>query len=506
MKSYGTEFKVGLFTLLAFVAIGYMFFVLNPDSFRRKSVKTYYTILEDAANIIERTHVKTNGVTIGKVTSVVLEVNQTRISFEVDGRVKIPAGSTIEIRTTGLLGDSHIEIVRVAENSKYIEDGGYIPLSTDKVGINQVISLVGTIAKDIKQITTSVSRVFGGDKGQMRVEAIAENLQKFTEDIRGIVGDNRQDLRRIIGNLAQTTENIGQIVGSNEQTLNETIANIGAASKALKNFAVAAQDILDEENRQKIEGILAKFDQSMDDIKSTTQNVKLVAERVEKGEGTLGRLINDDSAIQEVEATLKEIREVIAPARKVRVEVDVHGEFDRDRRAQQYFNIVFRTRPDRYYILGFTDVKNTVTETRTQKFPNEPGDDPGDPDKEVQRETVVVERGLKFNFQFAKRWGMGALRMGLFESTGGFGGDVYGFDDRVRLSLDAFNWGSRADGDDRIATLRSYVSILFYNHIYALIGVESDGTSRKPTPYAGAGLNFDDDDIKGLFGLAALSR
>jgi phospholipid/cholesterol/gamma-HCH transport system substrate-binding protein len=505
MKSYGTEFKVGLFTLLAFVAIGYMFFVLNPDSFRRKSVKTYYTVLEDAANIIERTHVKTNGVTIGKVTAVTLEVNQTRISLEVDGRVKIPVGSTIEIRTTGLLGDSHIEIVRVAESGQYIEDGGVIPLSTDKVGINQVISLVGAIAKDIKQITTSVSRVFGGDKGQVRVESIADNLQKFTEDIRGIVGDNRQDLRRIIGNLAQTSEDIRQVVGGNEQTLNETISNIGAASKALKNFAVAAQNILDEENRKKIEGILAKFDQSMDDIKSTTQNVKLVAERVEKGEGTLGRLINDDTAIQEVETTLKEIREVIAPARKLQVSVDVHGEFDRDGRAQQYFNIVFRTRPDRYYILGFTDVKKTVVETRTQQFPNEAGDESGDPEKTVER-TITTERGLKFNFQFAKRWGVGALRMGLFESSGGFGADLFAIDDRFRLSLDAFNWGSRKDGDDRVATIRTYASILFYNHIYAMVGIESDGTSRKPIPYAGAGLNFDDDDIKGLFGVAALSR
>ena len=85
MSQLGTEFKVGLFTLVGLSSIVLSFFVLSPELFENDDKAKYYTVLQDASGIMPKTHVKTNGVTIGKVTSVELDINATKVVFEIKG-------------------------------------------------------------------------------------------------------------------------------------------------------------------------------------------------------------------------------------------------------------------------------------------------------------------------------------------------------------------------------------------------------------------------------------
>jgi phospholipid/cholesterol/gamma-HCH transport system substrate-binding protein len=59
------------------------------------------------------------------------------------------------------------------------------------------------------------------------------------------------------------------------------------------------------------EGTLGKLikDESLyRDVKETIQSVKGIAEKVEKGEGTLGKLVSDDKLMKEAEKTMKKIQ------------------------------------------------------------------------------------------------------------------------------------------------------------------------------------------------------
>jgi len=491
LKSLGTEFKVGLFTIVAAVTLGYMLFILSPESFESKPKKTYYTVLRDAAGIIPKTHVKTNGVTIGKVKSIELEANTTRIKMDVDSEVKIPVGSKIEVRTRGLLGDVFLEIIRGPDTGEYVKDGGLLSKSEDTVDMQALVSLVGTIAKDVKRITGSIAEAIGTDEGQMSMKNIVANIDSLTNDlkvtmasIRGGIGDRPEDIKAIVTNLRD-----------------------GVAQ--LKEFSTSLSEVLDEENKEKINRILASFDESMTDVKGASHNIKLIAEKVEKGEGTLGRLVNDDTAMAEIEGAIKDIREVLSPVRKLEIGVDYHGEFRKDTSSQHYFNIVMKTRPDRYYLIGLTDMQAAETDRTTETYPAEAGDD-GENSVRT-RETVREQQQLRFNLQIAKRWYNFAARFGLFESTGGFAGDLYLLSDKIRMSFEAFDWKVKGNERRHVAHLKTYASILFFDHIYAMIGV--DDITRKdqdtgermtqPNWFMGAGLAFNDQDLKAIFGTAA---
>jgi phospholipid/cholesterol/gamma-HCH transport system substrate-binding protein len=62
---------------------------------------------------------------------------------------------------------------------------------------------------------------------------------------------------------------------------------------------------------ERSEGTLGKLinDESLyQETKETVRSMKEIAEKVEKGEGALGRLVNDDQLVKETEKTLKKVQ------------------------------------------------------------------------------------------------------------------------------------------------------------------------------------------------------
>jgi len=490
LKSFGTEFKVGLFAIVAMVALSYMFFVLSPEVFERKKYKQYYTVLENAAGIVTKTQVKTSGITIGRVADVSLIDGRTRIALNIEHSVAIPEGSRLEVRSVGLLGDKHLEIVRPRDFHSEIPLGGLIPQNTEGTDIESLIGMVGGIAKDIKKVTTSLSNVLGNSEGEQSMRAIISNIRALTND------------------LKDTSATLKSVIGDRSDDFNDVVSNVRDGVRDLRTAAANIKDVASKENKEKIDRILAQFDNSMGDVRGLTKNINLISEKIEKGEGTVGKLINDDTAITELEGAIKDIRKVLAPATKLEVAIDVHGEYRRDRSSQYYMNLLFKTRPDRYYLMGLTDTtyetdEETVTTDTSKNTP-------------TSTHTVYRDRrkkAIRFNAQVAKRWYWAAVRAGLFETTGGVAVDTYFWSDRIRLTAEAFEFDTKSKEVRRNGHLKAYGSVLFYNHIYAMMGVDDftktdpiTNKARRPSEglFFGAGLAFNDDDLKAMFGTAVL--
>lgn len=475
MKAMGTEFKVGLFTLLGIGAIAFAVFFVSPELFDRKEKKTIMTSLRDASGILINTHVKTNGVNIGRVSAIKLSENATGIEMEVQADVIIPEGSEIAVRTVGFLGDKFIDVVRPLEGGgKPVENNAFIPPAKSSGDISEVVGKVGAIADDIKKVTENLAKVLGDKKGEARMENIAENIERLTENAKLMLEENRSGVRELVANF--------------------------------KEVSVALRDVTNPENREKIDRILTNLDTTMNDFKVTGENAKLITQRIEKGEGTIGKLVNDDKTADDIQATLRDLREVLSPVTKLQVAVETHGEIRHDETNQTYFNIRLNTRPDSYYLVGFTTYPDRVRDTSTETLTT------GENQSAI-RERIRDDKALRFNIQFAKRWGWIAARLGLFESTGGAAIDTYAFNDRLKLSLEAFDFSDKSDTWRKNAHLKAYASILFFDHLIAMAGIDDplryrDGTRkvRKDlNPFIGAGLTFNDQDLKTLFGAAGVA-
>ena len=96
------------------------------------------------------------------------------------------------------------------------------------------------------------------------------------------------------------------------------------------------------------------------------------------------------------------------------------------------------------------------------------------------------EAQIRFNMQLAKRWGWFGVRVGLFETTFGAATDMYFFRDRLRLTAEVYDLNSVTDRNEdlrAIGRFKTFASLLFYDHIYFMIG--ADDLSRYTGPATG---------------------
>lgn len=489
------EFKVGLFAISAILVIIYMFFILSPDMFRNRSELTYYTLVDDASGIVVKTQVKTNGVVIGKVKNVQLYGNQSRIDFSVQTDVKVPRGSEVIIKEKGLLGDVFLEVLRAEDKGDYLKNGEFLEPSRDQVSISKLVSVANSIGKDIKKITATFSDVIGGDDGKKNLSSIITDVRDIASTLKGILGENRAELKSVISNLNKTTTNLDSIISGRKKDLGEIVTNI-------KDLTAGLRDVLSPDNRDKLNRIIASLDSTMSDAQG-------IAKKINDGQGSLGRLVNDDKMINEIQEAVKDIRGVLAPAKKMQVSIDYHAEYYGNSRTQGYLNVLLQPRPDKFYLLGITDVVENEKDVFWEKLPANPGQ--ADPDATTANryhKTWVERNNIRFNIQYAQRWNFAQLRFGLFQTTGGLAGDFFLLDDHLKVSFEAFDF--RKSDKRNFARLKTYASILFFNHLYAMVGADDltrrdpyTGVKKDPLYFFGGGFYFTDDDLKGLFGLAS---
>jgi phospholipid/cholesterol/gamma-HCH transport system substrate-binding protein len=119
--------------------------------------------------------------------------------------------------------------------------------------------------------------------------------------------------------------------------------------------------------------------------------------------------------------------------------------------------------------------------------------------------TETYKDKLKFSIEFAKRWGNLAIRMGIMESEGGAGADWYTFDDRVKFSVDSWNFNSKEPHNERAhvkATATWAINKLFFMNG----GLDNILNVDRRHAFVGLGLRFDDDDMKYLMGSVPVPR
>ena len=107
--------------------------------------------------------------------------------------------------------------------------------------------------------------------------------------------------------------------------------------------------------------------------------------------------------------------------------------------------------------------------------------------------------GLFFNAQFGKRFSSDTVvRIGLFETTGGFGVDQYfGEKDRYKVYGEAYRFGKSA-GNDALAQVNLGTEIHVYKPFYVWVAGDDLVNKNFRNFVVGGGLRFSDNELKTL--------
>jgi phospholipid/cholesterol/gamma-HCH transport system substrate-binding protein len=244
-------------------------------------------------------------------------------------------------------------------------------------------------------------------------------------------------------------------------------------------------------------------------LETTADNLNQITGRIKEGEGTVGKLVQSDEthknlndALVAVKDGVSTLNKTLSAANKIQFDFGMRSEYlTRDSTAKGYFGLTVNKKDSpQFYQLelstqpgGLRDVTTSVVQTT---FP--------DGHTEVTTiQNTQFEDKLGITAMMGWRWNDLALRAGLIESRGGAAVDYATLKDRLRFSAELYDFNR----PNSFAVHGKLTSRYFFSPSVYVTGGWDDflNRSRKADSlFLGAGLRWNDDDIKYLLGAVSV--
>lgn len=479
MAKLSTEAKVGLLVAVGSAVLLYMTLIVGKYEFGGSKGYFLSAVFDSVSGLDEKAAVRMAGVKIGTVENVELIDSHARVMMRIDQNVRIRRGSEAAIKTEGLLGDKYVEILPPSggssggspvsaapgggskEQSKTLQPGETIQVTVSPSDVDKLIGQLSAISDDIKQVTASLRQVFGTERGVRSMEDILADLRKTTANIQEFSYTLRSDGSELVMRMNELAASLNGVVGENRENLKVTMENVREASRNAE-LALAS--------------------------------IESAARKIDRGEGTLGKLVTDDSMYNSIDSAAKGLSNYVSRVERMQTIVGFRTQYMFPD-AQNYFSLELKPQVDQYYLFELTyDPFGKFKRTETTTTP---------PGGTVVTETY--EDKLKFSIEFVKRWGNLAARLGIIESAGGIGADYYAFNDKIKFSLDAWNFNSEEPDNER-THVKATLNYSINNLLFVNAGYDNFLNKDRATGFVGAGLRFNDENLKYLLGSVPIPK
>lgn len=446
-RKLSPQMKVGLFVAFVLLLLAYSTLRISQQSLLPGSTYNIYIVLESASGISLKTPVQIAGVRVGNVSGVgLIENNKARIELEIHKSVQVSENVQARVKSMGFLGDTYIELYQPGAFTTALEDGAVIR-SVDNMGdFSSLTNQLSSIAMDVKAITSTMRQMMAGQESPFARSL--GNIEEITDAIKSVSVQNEEKLHAIISNFQAISENLNLLIARNFSNINNSMENVDA-----------------------------------------------ITGKIRRGEGTLGRLVNDDTTVEKLNESLDSINNLLGSTNRMEVEVGYHAEYlGHTDDFKNYVHLALKPKPDKYFLFEFVDDPAPDTK-RTQKITRVTS---GGRTTEVVEDIETDERDrFLFSAQFAKKFHDFVLRAGIIESSGGAGIDYT--KGPFGLQFSAFDFES--DEDER-PHLKAMGTLNVTKNLYLLGGVD-DFISKEQDPdwFLGAGFKMSDDDVKSLVNL-----
>jgi phospholipid/cholesterol/gamma-HCH transport system substrate-binding protein len=222
---------------------------------------------------------------------------------------------------------------------------------------------------------------------------------------------------------------------------------------------------------------LARVDRSL-------KNIEEITAKINKGEGTLGRLINDDQTVEELNTAIQHVNNFLGGADKLETSLDFHSEFMTNDQSKSFLGVRIQPGLDRYYEL------DVISDTRgVTNIENDTSVEDGVSHTQSYKKTYINQ--FKITGLFAKNFWDFTVKGGIIENYGGVGLDYYLFGNRdIRLSTEAYEF--------QALQLRAFMRYNFFHGFYLTAGGDNllSKDTGKASAFFGAGLFLTNDDLK----------
>ncbi len=271
----------GLFVILGIVAtLVALFSLTSPALFRGRYILN--TLVPDAGGLRRGDPVQMRGVNIGRVQQFKIEQNGVRVRLEIEGEYQLPKDSHVELRSAGLLGGMNA-VILPGRAPEMLANGDEIP--------------GGTLAGSSGDISTVTAKA----------DSVLLSVQKLLSD------RNVSTLGHTVNSFDQSAVQLNGVLSSTSTMIAEQRNQLRALTASLNRSAAgleAATGPQLAQTTQHLNAVANQMDQAIQKLNGSTASLQAILNRVERGEGTLGKLSKDEQLYNNLVATVNSFKQL----------------------------------------------------------------------------------------------------------------------------------------------------------------------------------------------------
>jgi phospholipid/cholesterol/gamma-HCH transport system substrate-binding protein len=297
-----TEVAVGAMTLIGIVAfvLGYKF-LKGEDIFTRSH--TVVVVADRTNNLMQSNLVYENGVAIGSVSEIVLSqspnfLHKAIITLKLNGDVYVPKDSKFKIYGLDPLGKMGMTLLRgTSANMASVNDTLPCLVSGSAIdeGVGVIMALkpkLDSLLGNVNNLVYNLSTTMG--KGD-------SSLLKRTMD----------DLSRTLASVNRLADNLNTTLSGEKENLHGILTNVNTLTAKFAGDSAKLDSILT--NFQTLSGKLAAADLEgvLNSAKNTLTELQNTLKKVNEGDGSIAKLLNEDGAYNDITKTINSLNELL---------------------------------------------------------------------------------------------------------------------------------------------------------------------------------------------------
>ncbi|MBN9162380.1 MAG: organic solvent ABC transporter substrate-binding protein [Myxococcales bacterium 68-20] len=475
--------KIGLFVVVT-AGAGYLVYRTIHKDTGRGGGYVVHAYLKDASGIAKHSRVTIAGIPVGSVENIRLENGMARVDVRMNGDVRLHQTARLGVKSASLLGENIVVLSEgVGEPDK--RDGDQVETMPEAASVEDLKAQVSRIAELVEKVAQQLANTVGSEQGGRNIAAILQNLADATEAINLTVRENRVVIR-------DTLENIDRITAKGGPELQQILLNIKVITEDVKQM-MAAQGGKEGESgelRQTIE----RVNRASKSLESALAHIDNVAGRVDRGEGTIGKLTKDEALINEVQGVAEGVNDYVDSLRRLQTIVGLRSDYNfLANTVKSYVELRLQPREDKYYVIELiNDPRGKTSFTQTDVDTTNPNDP-----AHYRTVTTTTTDAFRFSLQFARRIGPFTGRFGIKESTGGIGLDTHLLSNRFEIVQDLFGFG-----EEIRPRYRLWIGYEFIRRLWLIGGVDHVFLGNRRDYFLGLQLRFTDEDLKSILPFA----
>jgi len=485
------EFKVGLLMLVALALLIFLLFSASdlPIS-TGEELKVYFNFVSD---IQKGAPVHLAGIRIGRITGKKLLEGEVYLdkpySVQITAHIKSPQplreGCKITIGTLGFVGEAYLDIRNGPFGNPELPKGKPV-IGTDPVSVATLLETAEDTINNARESVLLVKDAITSNQDDIKtwvtdfkqfvdittqsLERTMGDVEKLLASLNHITSANQNEFKTAIANtnklikqvetdsktittqVESVTRHLSQLVEQNATNVNDIIKDTQQLTARLNNLAnqletdlpalkteisqlvANTQNVLDTES-PKLDKLLENLATPISHLETTMANLDGLLNKIQHGNGTIAKLINDPTTLDDARKTLNNTNETVNEFKRLSQKLNQKSDILKMPKFSYDYELRYRSIPEDLH----NELAFSLFSSPTQRF---------------RLGLSIEEEDIKYELQFCKNLGYFSARAGFIRSKIGLGLDYWSLKRRFGLTLEGTNISTKNPEIDLETSLR----------------------------------------------------